>query len=250
MASLDAAGLGAARRQTLLKVLRAALKVADARGYLPRGNIALLSEIPQAAKRRREAPNPERVSRLLATVRDDSRLEAFVLLCLGGGLRRGEVLGLTWGAVDLDSGRLLVQARVNRVRAELGGLIVRSGAKSEAGERATFVAPVMRCVGCAPECVRLGWRVGLSGWARMTQRHQRRTCWSPATGRSGHLRMLKRRSSARASGRVSEMARRSTCSGMTSPVCWLASVFRSCGYGHARPQPRAHDDLLPARCGG
>jgi integrase len=78
---------------------------------------------------------------LLATVQRDPRLHAFVLLCLGGGLRRGEVLGLNWGAVDLETGRLTVRARVSRVRKNLGGLIVRPGAKSEAGERVTYVAP-------------------------------------------------------------------------------------------------------------
>jgi integrase len=55
-----------------------------------------------------------------------------VLSCLGGGLRRAEVLGLTWGAIDFDSGRIAVRARVNRIK-EQGGLVVRPGAKSEAG---------------------------------------------------------------------------------------------------------------------
>jgi integrase len=52
------------------------------------------------------------------------------------------VLGLTWGAIDLEAGRITVQRRVNRLPKDLGGLLVRDGAKSEAGERATYLVPM------------------------------------------------------------------------------------------------------------
>jgi integrase len=138
MNALESTGLGAARRKSLLTLVRSALRAAEARGYLPRGNVALHSEMPRETKRHRDAPDPDRVSRLLAVVQNDPRLEAFVLLALGGGLRRGEVLGLTWSAIDFDAGRIEVLARVNRIKGQ--GLVVRPGAKSDAGERTTFVA--------------------------------------------------------------------------------------------------------------
>src|ERR1051326_3831995 len=106
LAELTKDGVGAPRRQTCLKTLRTALKAADNRGYLPRGNVALKVEMPRAAKRKRTAPDPDRVARLLAHTQDDAALQLFVLMCIGGGLRRGEALGLTWGAVDLETGQV------------------------------------------------------------------------------------------------------------------------------------------------
>jgi integrase len=42
--------------------------------------------------------------------------------------------------MDLETGQLTVRARVNRLRKGLGGLVVRTGAKSDAGGRTTYVA--------------------------------------------------------------------------------------------------------------
>jgi integrase len=55
-------------------------------------------------------------------------------MSLGASLRRGEVLGLHWGDVDLDGRMLHGRCRVNRVGKGVG-LVVRKGAKSESGER-------------------------------------------------------------------------------------------------------------------
>jgi integrase len=45
-------------------------------------------------------------------------LAAYVLV-LVLGLRKGEVLGLTWPAVDLEAGTLLIDHQLQRIRREL-----------------------------------------------------------------------------------------------------------------------------------
>jgi integrase len=51
---------------------------------------------------------------LLAKIKDD-RLFALYLCAIVLGLRRGELLGLTWNAVDLDDGRLVVRQALSWV---------------------------------------------------------------------------------------------------------------------------------------
>jgi integrase len=68
------------------------------------------------------------------------RLEALVILALATGLRRGELLGLRWEDVDLHQRRLRVHARVNRTRH--AGLLVRPGAKTQAGQRSMVLPDI------------------------------------------------------------------------------------------------------------
>jgi integrase len=55
--------------------------------------------------------------KLLAVVRDD-RLHALYVLALVG-MRKGELLGLAWDAVDLDGGTLEIRQTLQRIRGEL-----------------------------------------------------------------------------------------------------------------------------------
>ncbi|MDQ2706452.1 MAG: hypothetical protein M3Z25_01920 [Actinomycetota bacterium] len=48
----------------------------------------------------------------------DNRLYALYLCAIVLGLRRGELLGLTWSAVDLDEGRLVVRQALTWVNGE------------------------------------------------------------------------------------------------------------------------------------
>jgi len=232
-------------------MLRSALKSADAREYLPRGNVALLAEMPQSARKQRGAPDPDRVSRLLATVEDDPPLRAFVLLCLGGGLRLGEVLGLTWGAVNLETGQLTVRARVNRVRKELGGLMVRPGAKSEAGKRLPYVAPfVLEALRRLRSAVRAGrlragvaWQgaddaAGTSAQVFVTSHG---TIWGPEDAGKSFKRACEK------AGLAADTSFHGLRHDFASLLARLGVPLR--GDGHARAQPRTHDGLLSARFG-
>ena len=137
---LAARGVGASTRRDALTRLRTALKLAERRGHTIR-NVASLVELPPVQRRQRPAPDPDRVRRLLEAAHDDPRLHAFVLVGVGAGLRRAEAMGLQWGDVDLEAGRLSVRRRVNRITGK--GLLVRPGAKSRAGERTVYVAPIV-----------------------------------------------------------------------------------------------------------
>ncbi len=94
--------------------------------------------MPAVQRQRREAPNPDRVRRLLAAAEPDPRLAAFVLVGVGAGLRKAEAMGLQWRDVAMDEGQLHIRRRVNRLTHQ--GLVVRDGAKSKTGERIVYVA--------------------------------------------------------------------------------------------------------------
>jgi integrase len=88
-----------------------------------------------------EAPQKDRVkprsltetqAMSLVTSLDDSWMQPIVALGLATGLRRGEVLGLRWGDVDLDGGRLTVRGQLVQYR---DSSVVWSPTKTEAGLR-------------------------------------------------------------------------------------------------------------------
>jgi integrase len=72
-------------------------------------NVAALVDPPQVAHTEMRALNADEARRLLHAVEGD-RLEAFLVLALSTGMRSGELLGLTWRAVDLDRGSVSVIA--------------------------------------------------------------------------------------------------------------------------------------------
>src|SRR5207237_4180029 len=103
-------------------------------------NPATLAEAPNVRRRERPAPDADRIRRLLAASQNDARLNAFVLIGVGTGLRRAEAMGLQWQDVDFERGTVSVRRRVNRLPGT--GITVRPGAKSKAGTR-TVAAPPM-----------------------------------------------------------------------------------------------------------
>ena len=108
--------------QAARNVLRAALNHARTSDELVTRNVASYAKVPSPPKRRRRgsAWSVEEASRFLASARDDSDpLYAAYVLILVNGLRRGEVLGLTWSSADPDGGELEIGWQLQRIRGEL-----------------------------------------------------------------------------------------------------------------------------------
>jgi integrase len=93
-----------------LAVLRTALEHALRQGLVAR-NVAKLVEGVHVERAEVEPLEPEAINALLTAAQGD-RYEAFYVLALATGLRRGELLGLHWEDVDLDAGELRVRVQV------------------------------------------------------------------------------------------------------------------------------------------
>ncbi|WP_367043623.1 tyrosine-type recombinase/integrase [Streptomyces sp. Je 1-332] len=94
--------------------LRAALTHAVSEEEISR-NVASLVRVPKPRRRRIKPWSVAEAGQFLtdAAARDDHLFAAWMLvLCLG--LRRGEVLGLTWKSVDFDAGELYVDHQIQR----------------------------------------------------------------------------------------------------------------------------------------
>jgi integrase len=100
--------------------LRSALSHARDADELVSKNVAAPVKLPPIRKRRGKAWSSDQARRFLESARDDlDPLYAAYVLILVLGLRRGEVLGLTWNDVDLDAGELVIGHQLQRVRGTL-----------------------------------------------------------------------------------------------------------------------------------
>jgi integrase len=91
-------------------VLSRALRDAERWGRTPR-NVAKLADPPALGRTRATAWTAGELRRFLDHVRGD-RLFALWRLAATTGMRRGELLGLTWRTLDLEGGRLLVEQQL------------------------------------------------------------------------------------------------------------------------------------------
>ncbi|HCT80131.1 MAG TPA: site-specific integrase [Micromonosporaceae bacterium] len=98
-------------------VLRVALGDAQRLDLVER-NVAKSAKLPSIGRSERRALAPAEARKLLAEVAGN-RLEAFFVLALTTGLRRGELLGLRWSDVDSDARVLFVRQTLQRVGGEL-----------------------------------------------------------------------------------------------------------------------------------
>jgi integrase len=71
--------------------------------YNPASNI----KPPKRPRKRRMVWRPDQIQAFLMSVQRD-RFAAFFLLELTTGIRRGQICGLKWSAVDLDAGEITV----------------------------------------------------------------------------------------------------------------------------------------------
>ncbi len=98
-------------------VLRAALSDAE-RFDLVQRNVAKAVRPPSLGRRERPVLTPQQAHHMLAVASGD-RLEGLIVVALGTGLRRGELLGLRWSDVDVQSGALWVRQTVQRSEGKL-----------------------------------------------------------------------------------------------------------------------------------
>lgn len=86
-------------------------------------------------KQPRRAPRsvlpPDEFARLARDTNSDNPISDVIALAIATGLRRGELLGLRWGDIDLATGRLTV----SRALEQVGGVIRPKAAKSDSGHR-------------------------------------------------------------------------------------------------------------------
>jgi integrase len=92
--------------QYVYVTLNKAPKQAIANGLIPR-NVCEAVKLPRPQKMEISPLSPEQARRFLEACRGE-RLEALFVLVVHTGMRQGELLGLHWDDVDLESGALPV----------------------------------------------------------------------------------------------------------------------------------------------
>lgn len=113
----------------ILATLHSALSTAVTRGLLRR-NPASTVELPKAERYQPKVWSKDQADRFLKATEDDPLGVLFRLLLLTG-VRRGEVIGLQWGDLDVSERLLRIQRAITLVQGEL----LVGPPKSEAGMR-------------------------------------------------------------------------------------------------------------------
>ncbi len=108
------AGLSAQTVRYVHVTLNKALKQAVADGLIPR-NAAASVKAPKSAKKEIRPLDREQVGAFLTAVSDE-RLEPLYVLAITAGLREGELLGLRWEDVDMNTGMLQVRRSLSEAR--------------------------------------------------------------------------------------------------------------------------------------
>jgi integrase len=108
------AGLSRRTVQYIHTTLHKALKDAVSDGLIPR-NVAEGIRPPRPKKKEITPLDPEQARAFLAAAHED-RFEALYVLAIHCGLREGELLGLKWDDVDLETGMLRVRRTLSETR--------------------------------------------------------------------------------------------------------------------------------------
>lgn len=125
-------------------VLRRALGQAEREGLVAR-NVAALSRPPRLDHPEAKSLTIEQ-AKILLDAAHGHRLEAAFVLMLSYGLRRGEVLGLSWTDLDNDNATLLLRQQVKWVRSiqpPREGHIELSELKTRQSRRTLYLTPIV-----------------------------------------------------------------------------------------------------------
>jgi len=114
-------------------VLVALLEDAQRDGLIAQ-NVARLARNPKQTRVEVKPFTVEQARSFLTVVRGD-RLEAFFTVGIAVGMRQGEILGLLWRNVDLDTGRVVVETQLQRER----GRFVIKDVKTRTGRRVVIL---------------------------------------------------------------------------------------------------------------
>jgi integrase len=114
-AKLDS-GLSPRTVQIIHATLHKSLKQAVRWSLIPR-NVAQSVDPPRVQKKELSPLDEEQVRKLLESAKDN-KLEALYILAITTGMRSGELLGLQWGDLDLQTGTLQVKRTVFNGRIE------------------------------------------------------------------------------------------------------------------------------------
>jgi integrase len=126
---LEGDEVSASMRRHASVTLRAARSYAVELKLIPH-NPALAVPLPTKPRHKSQGLTPEQVAAFVEAARGD-RLYAMYLLAIDGGLREGELLGLTWKDVDTVRGTVTV----NKALEEVGGALTVKGTKNRSSER-------------------------------------------------------------------------------------------------------------------
>lgn len=121
-----------------LDILRIALKAAMRADLIVRTNPASLVQAPRWRRRKAKPFTATEAVGFIGAIRGH-RLYPLIVLALTAALRRGELLGLTWGNIDLDNGMLHVTQQRQRVT---GQGLVTVPTKTERSEAPVALAGV------------------------------------------------------------------------------------------------------------
>lgn len=127
-------------------ILHKALQQAVANGYIS-FNPADACIIPRAVRKELHPLDEAQISTFLQAIRGH-RFEALFTITLFTGMREGEVLGLTWDAVDIEKGTLLINKQLQKDRGKGGEyrLVTTKNSKGRCITLAPFVLALMKDV--------------------------------------------------------------------------------------------------------
>ena len=138
----SATGLSPRSVAYIRAIARQALGQAERWGLVSR-NVAKLAEPPRVPRRVVRPLEPDEVRTFLHAI-DGDPLAALYLAAIGTGLRQGELLGLSWAAVDLEAGTLTVRHALQRVEGKLVLVEPKSAASHRTIALPDFVRDALR----------------------------------------------------------------------------------------------------------
>lgn len=89
-------------------------------------------KLPQRVKPKKEYVQPEEISKLMETAKED-KYEVAILMALWLGMRRSEICGLCWDCVDTSNGTITIRRTL--VMDKTNSYVLKEGAKNTSSQR-------------------------------------------------------------------------------------------------------------------